>query len=100
MDMNLLNALSDQQKSEYLAITRTLDGPGWDILSNYYQDRVADHIKAGANAGSWEENRILLGARLAYEEFANLRDAIEERFEELAHEALAPAESEDEERFE
>lgn len=100
MDMNLLNALSDQQKSEYLAITRTLDGPGWDILSKYYQDRVADLTLAGANASSWEDNRFILGQRLGYEEIANLREAIEERFEELALEASTTTESEDEERFE
>lgn len=101
MDMKLLNALSGEQKREYMAVMRTLEDTGWEILSKHFGDLAEQLVVAGANASTWDENRIILGRRIAYLEFANLREGVEAQFEQLAQEIVAATNpTEDDEDYE
>ena len=100
MEMNLVNSLTDQQKREYLAVSRVFGTEGWQILSNHYKSLAEQMLQVGANAGSWDEVVAAKAMRLAYDTFANLEDATEASFTQLAQATQAQVNFEDEGNFE
>ena len=100
MDMNQLNALDDPDKERYLMFARLFSDPGWAALVEFYRHKAEAMMVNGASAGSWEENRVALGMRLAYEEFANLENSNEMEFAEKADTQLDATSAEYEEIYE
>lgn len=98
--MNQLNQLTDEQKSEYMELARVFAEPGWQKVVKAYQEKTEAMVTAGANATSWEENRIAYGLRLAYEEFATLEEVTESMFLQISDSVLEAQELVDEERYE
>jgi hypothetical protein len=98
MDMNHLNLLSDEQKAEYMETSRVFAEPGWKRLVKFYEEKVDAMLTSGANATSWEDNRVAYGLRLAYEEFIALEDTLESYFSSISDavtEAQQAAEEDD-----
>lgn len=100
MDMNQLNHLSDDQKRDYMELSRVFAEKAWERITEIYKQKAEAAEKAGANAGTWEENRYLLGLRHAYEEFASLEENTESLFVQLSESAQEVQETVDEEIFE
>lgn len=88
MDMNQLNALTHEQKEAYLEISKVFGMKGWEFISREYEQLSQQAKEAGANANTWEENRINFGLRTAYEQFANLEVATEQMFTQIAEQVM------------
>lgn len=88
MDMNEFAALSDDEKHRYSIMTDLFNLPGWKHFVDTCNQHVTALTIAGSNAKSWEENRLLLGQRLAYEQVINVQQSLDDEFAELAHERM------------
>lgn len=88
MDLEQLKYLTDDQKDKYVTLERTFDSKGWKIIEVWAQQRAIEEHHRAAMASSWEDHRVATGARLAYEQLANLRDTTELEFTQLAEQAM------------
>lgn len=88
MDLEHLALLDDDQKDHYVKYERMFDTPGWALIEEWARLNSQQQFMRAAYAGSWEENRIALGARLVYEQIANLRNTTEAEFMAKAEQAL------------
>lgn len=100
MDMTQLNQLTDEQKQAYMELARVFSEPGWKRIAKTYEDKAEAMKNAGANAGSWEENRVAYGLRMAYEEVAGLEDIMESLYSQISDTATEAQELVDEEEYE
>ncbi len=100
MEMNLLEVLSPEEKDRYNRLAQLFAQPGWSDLQLLYETLANQAKEAGANALNWEDNRIALGLRRAYAEFANLADSVEDQYSSLATEKLLEYEATYEDDYE
>lgn len=100
MDMNQLNALTDEQKTEYLELSRLFQEPGWKRLVEYFEQKEQAMLMAAANANSWEDNRIACGLRTAYQEFINMEDTTYAVYTSISEAATEEQHYIEEEEFE
>ncbi len=76
--------LSDVETARYVAFQELFETDGWKLFKEYAQAKVTEFGVAGANAQTWEANRVALGARVAWDEVAKAADSFMNSFEQLA----------------
>lgn len=96
MDLEQLALLDDVSKERYVTLERMFDTPGWKLVEEWAKTNAQQQFHRAALAGSWEENRMALGARLAYEVIAGLRDSTEAEFIAKAEDAALNGQYEEE----
>jgi hypothetical protein len=100
VDLNELQYLTDLEKSRYMMMERLFAQPGWTEVIKQAEQGVQETVMRGANAATWEENRIALGGRVVYAWLVNLQQSTDLEFEQLAAEAKAAKQEKDEQDFE
>ncbi len=95
MDLEQLKYLTPDQKDRYVTLERMFESKGWQVVQAWAASRAENEMRRAAFTGTWEDHRLATGARLAYEQFVNLREATEQEFVDLAEQAML-AEQEDE----
>ena len=104
MDLDQINALTDEQKERYVNLTRIFDLPGWQLIKTWATNQSEELLRRGANAVSWEANRLDAGQRVVYDLIAQLPEITELEYATLAEQnveqRIAEAQAEDEADFE
>jgi hypothetical protein len=96
MDLEQLKYLTPDQKDRYVTLERMFDSKGWAVVEAWAKQRATLEYQRAATASGWDDHRLATGSRLAYEQIANLREATEQEFVDLAEQAML-AEQENEE---
>ena len=92
--------LPDEHKDRYRNYEQGFDSPFWKDLKALAESEVVNAAQRGANADTWENNRIALGARLIWEYIAHMEDAIENEFRQYIDQQRIATQSRDEEIYE
>jgi len=92
--------LPDEQKSRYRAYEQGFDTPFWKDLKELAEGEIENATLRGANAESWESNRIALGARIVWQYIATLEDAVENEFRQYIDQSLMERQQADQEAYE
>lgn len=100
MDLDQLKLLTDEQRDRYLKLEKLFGMPGWAIMEKWAEGNRDEARDRAASASTWEENRIAVGQRIAFDTFANLRRISEMEFEMLAANNAAEKEEESEDDHE
>ena len=85
--------LGDEERDRFVKFQELFETAGWQLLSEFSHAKVTERMVAGANAKSWEENRLALGQRLAWAEIANAAQTFMSSFEQLAESNKEAAET-------
>lgn len=88
MNLQQLQALTDAQKSRYMAMGKLFEHPSWKFLIDWANASVNEAQGRELNAPTWELVLINRGARLAFTDLVNLENAVENEFEGYAEEAI------------
>lgn len=88
MNLQQLQALTDAQKSRYMAMGKLFEHPSWRFLIEWAQSSVNEAQGRELNAPTWEHVLMNRGARLAFIDLVNLENAVEHEFEGYADEAI------------
>lgn len=96
MDLEQLKYLTDDQKERYVTLERTFETKGWVIVEAWAKQRAIEQLERAAYASNWEEHRVATGARLAYEQIANLREDTEKEFTMIAETNMLNAQVDEE----
>jgi hypothetical protein len=96
MDLEQLALLDDDSKDHYVKLERMFDTQGWAVIEEWARVNSEAQFQRAAFAGSWEENRIALGARMVYEQIRTMRDSTEAEFAAKAEQAVLNTVFEDE----
>lgn len=81
--------LSDEQKGRFAALESVFGMPGWRLVEDWALANVELMRMRGADAGTWDVNRMALGARTAFEQLASFRASTEREFEQMAEDNKA-----------
>lgn len=100
MDQEQLSYLTDQQKERWQILENLFAHPGWNLIVQFLEIEAENQNIRAANAASWDENRLAVGARAAYAQLAKLAESTEHEFALLAEQAREAALAEDEGDFE
>lgn len=87
----IMKWLNDVERDRFVKLQETFESSGWRLLREYAHAQVAMNGIAGANAKTWEENRVAFGTRQAWDAVARLEDEFMNAFELSASEAKASA---------
>jgi hypothetical protein len=87
LDNDQLRYLSAQDKERYSALEDMFHSSGWPLLVELCQKQAVEAHNRAANATSWEQNRLNLGLRMAYEHLATIETATYNEFVEIAESA-------------
>lgn len=82
--MEILKNLTADQQESFIKLEETFGTDGWGLLKKWAEDRAVAAKDRAAYAGSWEENRIAVGAEQVYLQIASLGDSFVTEFAELA----------------
>ncbi len=100
MDQQLLNSLTDAQKSRFARLERLFKSEGWKDVMAWAALNSEDQKQRQLHAPTWEQNRLAYGAWLAFDMLASLEETTLKEFEALAVQQHEQRLTEDEERHE
>jgi hypothetical protein len=66
----IMKWLGDAERQRFVAFQELFESDGWRLFKDFAAAKVTERLVAGANAKTWEENRLALGARIAWDEVA------------------------------
>lgn len=84
LDNQQLNALAPVERERYMELERLFASKGWRIFIATAKDNANAAYAVGANASTWEENRVAYGNRMAWQYVLALEEATEQEFEAKA----------------
>lgn len=91
-----ISLLDDQQRERYNALEKLFESPGWKIIQEFAETSAQAQADRALAATDWPTNRTAIGARAAFIQVANLQQITEIEFSNLAAQAAAAQEDEDE----
>jgi len=91
-----LSFLNDEQRDRYNKLEDLFDHPGWKILEEFAQASVTAQAQRALNASNWNEHQLATGARFAFMQMLQLPEVTENEFANLAAQAAAAQEEDDE----
>lgn len=100
MDTDKLKHLTDEQKDRFFKLERLFESPGWALVQEWAQAQRENVTSRLISANTWEQNRLMSGARSAFMLLENLQNATEAEFEALADANESAQLASDEEKFE
>lgn len=84
LDLDQLMYLTDEDKNRYSKLETLFAQEGWQLLVELAQKLAVEAHNRAANAASWDQNRVNLGLRMAYEHIATIEQATHNEYIELA----------------
>jgi hypothetical protein len=84
MDLEDIQHLTDAEKDRYLKLERLFDSDGWKLVEEWATQQRENATARLVSATSWDQHRLLTGARLVYAELEGLRETTESTFASLA----------------
>lgn len=100
MDIEHINALSNEHKGKYMSLERLFAQPGFKYLVEWAKAQVGDCTMREMNAPSWDHVLLQRGARLAYANFVDIEKFTEAEFTQIADEELLSKQAEEDEKAE
>ena len=94
-----LKYLADEHKERYRRLESLFAADGWPLLVALCKKQAVEAHNRAANSQTWEQNRMNVGLRTAYEHIAVIEKATYAEFTEIAEtarQAELEAELEDE----
>lgn len=88
LESEQLNALNEADRARYSSMEKLFASTGWKYVVALAKANVAEAKERGALASSWPENRIAMGAALAWNSISTLEEQTEAVYEAKALEAL------------
>ena len=98
--MEVYKHLTDQEREEYAALEETFSSKGWQILVKRANERAAQLLVYGADAPTWEANRVAAGMREVWDSIVVLREATDNEYANIARERVEEALDEPEDSLE
>lgn len=95
-----ISLLTDEQRQRYNALEKLFDSQGWQIVQEFAQTSAEAQAVRALDAQDWASNRTAIGARAAFIQIASLQQITETEFSNLATQAAATQEEEDEIAYE
>lgn len=100
LDLDQINLLPNDMRNRYMLLEKLFDHPGFKYLLEWAKAQVADSQQREMNATSWEQVLFMRGAKLAYNNFANIEEFSEREFAQIAEDTAAAKEQEEQDRIE
>lgn len=100
LDMEQIKMLPNGMRERYMLLEKLFDHPGFKYLLEWAKAQVDDSRTRELNATSWEQVCFIRGARLAYDNFANIEEFSEREFAQIAEDAAEAKEREEQDRIE
>jgi spore maturation protein CgeB len=100
MDLDQIKYLPDPLKDRYAKLERVFQSDGWALVVDFAKQRATEAQARIVNASTWEDVLLNRGRLQVYAELATLNDTTEAEFAQLAENAKAQTEQEDETKFE
>jgi hypothetical protein len=94
MDLNQIQALPNSAKTQYTALGRVFDLPGWEVIKGRAKAEAEEATQRALCASTWEQFCFNRGQQLAYQQFANFEDSAETEFAAIAQEVIDQQEAE------
>jgi hypothetical protein len=91
-----ISFLTDEQRERYKQLEEVFNLPGWDILKEFASASISAQAQRALNAQNWNEHQLATGARFAFTQLLNLQEVTENEFANLAAQAAAAEEEDDE----
>jgi hypothetical protein len=88
MNLQQIQALTNEQKTKYMAMGKLFDHPSYKYLLDWAQASVNEAQGRELNATTWELVLLNRGARLAFTDLVNLETQVENEFAQLAEQAI------------
>jgi hypothetical protein len=96
MDLEQIKHLPDDMKQRYSDLERMFSTPGWALIEETFKQRAEGHQQRELSSQNWDHTLLNRGARLAFQELANLREATEQEFSAISEQQALRAQLEDE----
>jgi hypothetical protein len=87
LDLEDLAFLDANQKERYMALERLFESDGWHIVKAWADTCCGEALNRIVNSQSWDQNRVAVGARIAYLHMLNLESATEAEFTQYVEQA-------------
>jgi hypothetical protein len=88
VDLNQIQALPNGAKTQYTALGRVFDLPGWEVIKGRAKAEAEEATQRALCASTWEQFCFNRGQQLAYQQFANFEDSAEAEFAAIAQEVI------------
>lgn len=85
--------LDEVQLDRYLKFQHVFESDGWKLVEEWAQAQSVAASIGGANASSWDNNRIEYGKRIAYDAVANMATQFLNEFSVVAEQNKEEAEA-------
>jgi len=83
--------LTEEEKERWHKLRSVFESDGWPLIKEWAQGQVTLATISGANAVSWDVNRVAYGTRLAWEEVANFEDRVANEYAAVAEQRAEAA---------
>lgn len=84
LDLEQVNALAPDDRNRYMQLEKLFAQPGWRVVVALATQKVAEALQQAAFASSWDNNRIAMGAHLAWRGIQNLEKDTQALYSEKA----------------
>jgi hypothetical protein len=88
LDLEQINLLPNDMRNRYMLLEKLFDHAGFKYLLEWAKAQVADSQSRELNAKTWDEVVFFRGAKLAYNNFAEIERFSEAEFADIAQQAL------------
>lgn len=96
LDLEDLVHLDAAQKDRYMSLERLFESDGWHVVKAWASQCADEHLNRIVNSQTWDQNRISVGARIAFLNMLNLEGATEAEFGQyVANAKVAKTEAEE-----
>lgn len=96
MDLDQLQYLSSDQKAKYIRLEKLFESDGWEDLMKWATVNKAVAITGMLNAANWEQYKEYKATAKVYDAVLALRESTDHEFEQMAADAQAATEEQDE----
>lgn len=100
LDMKQLSVLTDDEKERYVKAETLFESEHWHVIKTMAEEQSEQALVRGANAQTWDDNRVALGQRLVWEYIATLNETYENEFSQQADARLLAKQSQNEVDYE
>lgn len=87
LDLEDLVHLDAAQKDRYMALERLFESDGWHIVKAWADQCAGEHLLRIVNSTSWDQNRVAVGARIAFLQMLNLEGSTEAEYSAFVEQA-------------
>lgn len=88
LEMDQIQALPNDMRGKYMLLEKLFDHAGFKYLLEWAKAQVADSQMRELNAKTWDEVVFFRGAKLAYNNFAEIERYSEAEFAQIAEDVL------------